>query len=123
MRYANIDRNTHYFILTRPLDYIPILNLYIGKTYGYGHPEVWAEFEVIEDQYKIEDGYKIELKAIDPIYGRETFYQMDFDSMVESGINIIKKTNDNQHVEEITWMEPLCCGLKLVHTASILVND
>ena len=123
MSYCNIDRDARYFILTRPLDYFPLLDMYIGKSYGFGCPEVWAEFKVVEEQYKVDDGYKIELRAIDPIYGKETFYQMDFESMLESGNCIIKKTSEKQHVEEITWMEPLWENVRTVHTASVLVND
>lgn len=119
----NIDRDAHYFILTRPMDFIPILGMYIGKTYGPNMPEVWAEFEVVEEYYKIDDGYKIELRAIDPIYGKETFYQSDFQRMLESGKNIIKKTSNKQHVEEMIWMEPLWENVRTVHTASVLVND
>ena len=116
-----IDNISHYFLLSWPMDYVPFLG-YFGKTYGFGSPEIWAEFKVVEEQYKVEDGYKIELRGIDPIYGKETFYQEDFCSMVESGY-IIKKTNEHQHVEDVTWMEPFCCGLNLVHTASVVVND
>ena len=123
MNYYNIDKNAHYFILTRPLDYFPLLGMFIGKSYGFGYPEIWAEFEVVEEQYKVDDGYKIELRAIDPIYGKETFYQCDFESMVESGKNIIKKTSDKQHVEEITWMEPLWENVRTVHVASVVVDD
>lgn len=122
MGYYNIDKDAHYYILTRPMDYIPILGLYLGKTYGPTTPMVWAEFEIVEERYKVEDGYKVELRAINPVYGKETFYQCDFESMIESG-NIIKKTGDRQHVEEVTWMEPLWENVRLVHTASVVVDD
>ena len=122
MRSKYIDKNAHYFILTRPMDYFPIFGMYFGKTYGAGYPEVWAEFEVVEERYKIDDGYKVELKAVDPVYGRESYYQSDFDGLIDAGL-IVKKTSDRQHVEEVTWMEPLCGSVKLVHTASVLVDD
>jgi hypothetical protein len=118
----NIDKNAHYFILTRPLDYIPLIG-FATKTYGIGYPEVYAEFKIVEENYKLEDGYKVELRAINPIYGKETFYQDDFESMVESGNVIVKKTNKAQHVEEVTWHEPLCGNVYLVHTASVIVYD
>ena len=122
MRNHNITPGSHYFIRTRPMDYIPLLGLFIGKSYGPGEPTFWAEFEVIEDRYKLEDNYKVELKAVDPIYGRETFYRSDFESMVESGF-ILKKTGEGQHVQEITWREPLCGRAYLVHEATIVVDD
>lgn len=121
--YYDIDVNAHYFILTRPMEFEPILGIYIGKMYGPGCPEVWAEFKVVEEQYKVDDEYKIELRAINPIFGKETFYQADFESMLKSGINVIKKTSDKQHVEEITWMEPLWENVRLVHTASVIVDN
>ena len=31
MIYHNIDKNAHYFILTRPLDYFPLLGMFIGR--------------------------------------------------------------------------------------------
>ena len=124
MSYYNIDRKAHYFILTRPMDYIPFLNMYLGKTYGFGYPEVWAEFEVVEEQYKIDDDYKIELRAINPVFGKETFYQSDFEDMVKSGINVIKKTSDKQHVEEVEWREPINgSSVYYVHRASAVLDE
>ena len=122
MGFYNIDRDAHYFILTRPREILPFIG-WSCKSYGPGCPEVWAEFKVVEEEYKIDDGYKIELRAIDPLYGKETFYQCDFESMVESGNCIIKKTSEKQHVEEVTWMEPLWGNVRTVHTASVLVDD
>ena len=119
----NIDKNAHYFILTRPMDYIPLFGMYIGKTHGVGFPNEWAECEIVEERYKLDDGYKVELRAINPVYGKETYYQCDFEKLVEDGY-IIKKTSDKQHVEELTWHEPISgSSAYYVHTASVIVDD
>jgi len=43
-----------------------------------------TECEIVEDRYKVGEGYKITLKAIDENFGREHFYQSDFNSICES---------------------------------------
>lgn len=42
-----------------------------------------TECEIVETRYKVSEGYKITLKALDPAFGYEHYYQSDFDAMVE----------------------------------------
>ena len=43
-----------------------------------GTREKWVECEIVEERYKLDQGYKIELRALDEKYGKETFYIEDF---------------------------------------------
>jgi hypothetical protein len=40
---------------------------------------------VVEGRYKVADGYKIEVEAEDPQYGRESFYLLDFAAFMRDG--------------------------------------
>jgi len=55
--------------------------------------EKWVECEVVEERYKVDDGYKIELRAIEDGYGKETYYQCDFLGLLDAGY-IIKKESE-----------------------------
>ena len=115
-----IEKGKHYFILSAPVEPLPFLGL--GMRSGDPRDQTWAEFEIIEDRYNRKDGDKVELKAIDPRFGRETFYQRDFEGLIEAGC-IIEKTGERQHVEHIKWIEPLCDNIILVNEADIVVNE
>lgn len=118
----NLDKEGRYFVKMHPLDYVPIPGvgvIAIGKSSS--SREKWVECKIIEDRYKVDENYKVTLEAIEPGYGRETFYQSDFVSLMESGF-VIKKTSDNQHVEKVTWAEPLCGLSYIVHSAYVVTN-
>lgn len=106
----NIDKNAHYFILMHPLHDVFGLISYTCSN----DPEKWVECEVIEDRYKVEDGYKITLRALEDGYGSKTFYQCDFNSLIKNR-HIIKKVSDKQHVELCRCYEPFMNNLFLVH--------
>jgi hypothetical protein len=76
------------------------LNVYMGliAVTSSSDPEVPILCEVDEKRYKVEEGYKIGWKPIEPFgpkpemkmvscngFASETFYQGDFDSMVKDG--------------------------------------
>lgn len=109
-----IDKNKHYFVLMHPLE------CFCGIAFTTSTSrEKWVECEITEERYKIDDGYKVELKSIEPGYGKEKFYQDDFKSMINKGF-IIEKTSKNQKVKEIFWEEPLCGAAVLRHSAYIV---
>ena len=111
-----IDKNKHYFVLLHPLEE------FFGITFtSSSSREKWVECEIIEKRYKISDGYKVELKPIEDGYGNEIFYQSDFESLINTGI-IIPKINENQHVEEIEWIEQFHRDLFIKHNAYIIKN-
>ena len=81
----NIDKNAHYFVLMHPLEcYGPIV---ITSSLNR---EKWVECIIVEERYKVDDGYKVELRALDENYGREIFYQEDFISWVKFMYTCIK---------------------------------
>ena len=114
-----IDKKAHYFVLMHPLEgvYIPPFGsiLYTSSTTR----EKWVECVIVEDHYKISDGYKIELRSIEPGYGRELFYIEDFINELDRNIHIVKKEPDMECVEE-TWLEPLTENVNICHSAYTL---
>lgn len=113
-----IDRNAHYFTLMHPLEGC-IIPGYCSILYTSSNTrEKWVECEIVEDTYKIEDGYKVELSSLEPGYGREKYYIDDFLSFLESG-HIVKKVPGMECVEE-TWEEPLTPTVNLRHSAYVL---
>ena len=111
-----IDKNRHYFILMHPLE------SFLGMCFTLSNTrEKWVEWEIIENRYKLTDGYKVELKSVEDGYGTDTFYQDDFKSLIENGM-IIPKTNGNQCIKEIVWIEPLCGSAYIKHSAYIVTN-
>lgn len=58
---------------------------FLGMAYRSSNDsEFLFECSVDESRYRVKDGYKITLKATDPHYGSETFYQSDLESMIRS---------------------------------------
>ena len=110
-----IDKNKHYFCLMHPIEtFMGIISWTSSDS-----REKWVECEIVEDRYKVDDNYKVTLKSIEPGYGSEDFYQMDFVSAL--GDFIIEKTDPDMHVEEIVWHEPLCDSAYIVHSAYVVV--
>ena len=115
--YYNIDKNAHYFILMHPLENVLGLIYYTSSN----TPEKWVECVINEDRYKIDDGYKITLQSIEEGYGRENYYQCDFDSLVKAGY-IIKKTSPSQHVKFVKNYSPLTDNVYLVNEGWIVTD-
>lgn len=104
----HINRDTHYFCLMRPIQSL----FGIGFTSSSDALE-WFECYVDEERYKVEDGYKITLRAID---GRayEHFYQSDFLQLMWGG-SIVPKTNEDIHVETVCFDEPIPNSIAYIH--------
>lgn len=113
MRFYEIDDAATYFLLMRPIHDVCGIFGYTTTT----DREKWVECRIVEENYKLSDGYKVEFRAVEDGYGKETFYQSDFKSMLDSGRRIVKKERDTQHCVEIRWIENLCGGVFLEHTA------
>jgi hypothetical protein len=113
-----IDINKRYYILMHPFEIVsPLLGIALKSSNSRAK---WVECYIDESRYKLADGYKITLRAIDERYGSESFYQSDFKSMLKNG-DVLEKTNPSQHVEEVFWREPLCGAVYLQHSAYIVV--
>lgn len=86
-----------------------------------GNRETWTECRIDETRYKIEDGYKITIKSIDPFFSYDHYYQHDFMEMVKAGFIIVKE-RDNQYIKHVKWIERDCCGVPIVHEADVVMN-
>lgn len=113
-----IDRNAHYFVLMHPLEGVAIPGYGAIVFTSSNTREKWVECEIVEERYKLEDGYKIELKSVEDGYGKENFYIEDFLSSLKSGY-IVKK-EPNMECVEVEWEEPLTSYINLHHTAYTL---
>ena len=60
--YRHINKDIHYFCLMHPIDY-SFSHFGIAFTSSSDEP-IWFECEVDESRYKVDDNYKITLKAI-----------------------------------------------------------
>lgn len=45
-------------------------------------PRDCVECEINESRYRVADGYKITLRALDPAYGCDHYYQSDLESLI-----------------------------------------
>ena len=104
----HINKDIHYFCLMRPIQSF----FGIGFTSSSDEPE-WIECYVDEETYKVEDNYKITLRAID---GRayEHYYQDDFLSLMWNGF-IVPKTCEDIHVEYVSFDEPIPNTIAYLH--------
>jgi len=94
----NIDKNKHYFALMHPIEHAtPFFNVVNHNKFN------WVECCVDESRFKVEDGYKITLRALNPLYSFSHYYQSDFMSLIEDGY-IIPKTSENAQVRHIKEM-------------------
>lgn len=115
----NIDKNAHYFVPMHPLE-----GLFGVFWTSSDTPEVFVECEIVEDRYKVDDGYKVTLHALDHRFGSETFYQGDFISLLENGhmFPVFKKENENEHVEYYSEREYLTDNVYVVLEGSQIVG-
>lgn len=112
-----IKPGKRYFLLMRPIRKLP----FIGWEYiRSSDEEKWVECEIVESAYSAYCN-KVVLVALEKEYGAEEFYPEDFISMLNSGKNIIEKVRDDQHVEEITWKEPLTSTVFVEHHGYIVI--
>ena len=118
-RAGEIDRTAHYFILMHPLEGMAIPGFGAIVYTSSDTREKWVECEIVEERYKIDDGYKIELRSIEPGFGKETFYIEDFLSNIESNYRVVKKEPGMECVE-VHWEEPLTSTVKVHHSAYTL---
>lgn len=112
--------NVRLFVKMSPIEtYIPFMGLCM--TNGDPDKATWAECYLDESRYSLEDGYKITVRAIDQRFSYEDFYQSDLMSSIRQGY-VLVKTSMGQHVEHISWAEPLCGSAYVVHEADIVTE-
>jgi len=79
----------------------------------------WVECKIDEDRYKVEEGYKLTLKSLDPRFTYNHYYQSDFESLVKEGCILIKD-NEDAYIEHIKWSEPLFGNVCVIHEADVV---
>ena len=104
----HINKDIHYFCMMRSIQSISKIRFTSSS-----NSLEWFECYVDEEQYKVEDNYKITLRAID---GRayEHYYQDDFLSLMWKGF-IVPKTSDDIHVEYVSFDEPVPNTIAYIH--------
>ena len=110
----DFDKKAHYYDLRHPLEGLKGFLEYTTSN----SREKWVECEIVEDEYKIEDGYNILLRSLEPGYGSKSYDQYTFFSFLKNGL-IVKKEPGMECVEE-HWEEPLTNNINLHHSAYTL---
>lgn len=118
--YYNIDTNVHYFVPMRPVSRIPGFLSFVSSS----DTEYLVECEV--QPYDIEGiDYKCYLVPVTEEckynFGKEAFYSSDFKSLLEAGF-IIKKENEDDHVEFVDMEEPICGKAVIRHRGQRIVR-
>lgn len=112
------DKSKHYFC---QMDFISYVIPFMGIAMSDGSKN-WVECKIVEDEYKVADGYKVTLEPLDKRYARHHFYQSDFESLLQKGY-IIEKTSDKQHVAFCKWYEPITLTVCVEHSGFIVANE
>ncbi len=127
-----IDRNAHYYILVHPDGETavtgPMLTLYTWTK----SEERWIECVIDEERYKLDDGYIVGVRSIDPGFGRGAFYLKNFISYLKQGY-IVKKEAEVEfdevgcivqesevEFEEVHWEEPLTPTVNVRHYGYVM---
>lgn len=106
--YRHINKDIHYFCLMQPIQSI------FGIAFGCSSDNFeWFECFVDEERYKVDDNYKITLRALNG-NAYEHYYQDDFLSLIYSGC-IVPKTNEDIHVEHVDFYEPIPNSIAYLH--------
>lgn len=118
--YYNIDTKAHYFVPMRPASHFAGLISFTSSN----SPEYFVECEV--QPYDIGGiDHKCYLVPVTEEcryhFGREEFYTSDFKGLVETG-HIIKKENDDDHVEFVSMEEPICGKAVIRHEGQRIVR-
>lgn len=86
-------RNIRFFIPLSRLQYAGFLPGIAFRSSGI--PDEQVECVICETRYKVAKGYKIALRALDPEFGMETYYQCDL-------MSILRQNPDTHKVYALT---------------------
>lgn len=109
--------NTRFFVPMHPLEGIRGLVTFTSSS----TPEILVECRIDETRYKVKEGYKITLRAINPAFGQDHYYTCDLLSLIKSG-HIFIKTNGKEHIESFEY-ENLIGGGFVVRECGTAVVD
>lgn len=74
--------NLRFFIPLSRLQYVGLIPGFAFRTGDAA--QIIMECMVDESRYPVAKGYKITLKAVDPMYGQEHYYQSDLESILRN---------------------------------------
>lgn len=75
-------KNIRIFLPMQRLQYAGLIPGFAFRSSGVEYDMV--ECEIFEGRYKVDDGYKVSLKAIDEAYGTKHFYQSDLETNIHT---------------------------------------
>lgn len=81
-------RNLRFFAPMSKLQYAGVIPGIAFRTSN--SPEEIVECVISESRYKVLDGYKITLRAVNPEYGQEHYYQSDLESIIRNNPDRIR---------------------------------
>jgi hypothetical protein len=115
--YRNIDKNATYFCLMQPIEtFMGLISFTSSDT-----PWEWMECYIDEERYRVDDNYKVTLRALNGCAYKH-YYQDDFISLMKQGL-IVKKISDKMHAEFVDFIEPIPGTIAyLHHQGSVLVE-
>jgi hypothetical protein len=71
-------KNVRFYLPMNPLEFAGLIP---GIAFTSSNsPKQVVECEIYEGRYKISENYKIELRAVNRVYGKESWYIMDLDT-------------------------------------------
>lgn len=132
---VTIDRNSRFFVkmVRRDLICLPFIGItYLGKTYGGDNiKEEWVECYINEDEFlvnmddKEHPPYKIKLTACDQSFGSETFYWLDFLSLLKNGFILVKENEFQRPIpyKKVTPIPNSCATIVEEGTVVVDVRD
>lgn len=109
--------NVRFFVPMHPLEGIAEFVTFTSST----TPEYLIECKIDETRYKVKEGYKITLKAINPAFGWDHYYTCDLFSLIKSG-HIFIKTSDKDHVEAFEYEKPIGGGFVIRESGTAIVE-
>lgn len=81
-------RNIRIFAPMSRLQYVGLIPGIAFRTSST--PEEVVECEIDETRYRVEDGYKITLRAVDEAYGNHHYYQSDLESIIRDNPDLFR---------------------------------
>ena len=117
--YRKINKDIHYYALMKPIDNT-FSHFGISFT-SSSDPDMWFECYVDESRYKVDDNYKITLRALNGC-AYEHYYQDDFMSLMYKGL-IVPKISEDMNIEFVNFKEyiPNTCAY-LQHEGQCIVG-
>lgn len=107
--FEQVLEDTYFYVLAPKVETILGISF---TSYSNDSDMHYAKCHVVEERYKVSDGYKIELRSDDPNYPvHETFYQCDFQSSLGNSIVPILskdmrvvKVSDIEHIDGAAYI-------------------